>query len=415
MTPERMAGAAFDREFTLAELLRGTDMARLAEGLAALAGPVVRLLDAAGRVLAERGTGTGLARVPLILDLEPVGFLEGTGEVPRLRAAGELVRMVLRANARYLMASELHMETVHADYDELQRRHAALQASESRYRELAAQLEQRVAEQVQIIEQAQRQLYQSEKLAAVGQLAAGVAHEINNPIGFIKSNLNTAQDYVAQLRAFAGRIRSLADPAELQAAWRQADLDFVLEDFAELLQESDHGAARVARIVADLKGFSRIDQVNEEEADLNEIIAQVCNVAAPQVQGRAELVQELGALPRLHCNAAQLGQVLLGMLLNAVQAMDAPGEVRFITDTVAEGIRIRIRDTGRGIPPEHLARLFEPFFTTRDVGQGTGLGLTVARDIVQAHGGSISVDSTLGQGTTFTILLPLGGRRGDAP
>jgi signal transduction histidine kinase len=305
------------------------------------------------------------------------------------------------------MASELHLETVQEDYEELQRKHAALQASEARYRELAAQLEQRVAEQVKTIEAAQRQLYQSEKLASVGQLAAGVAHEINNPIGFIVSNLSTAQGYVQRLNTFAVRLHAAMATAELQQAWREDDLDFVLRDFVALLAESSEGAARVARIVTDLKGFSRVDQVGAEEADINDVIRQVCNVAAGQVRGRAKVTLQLGTLPRLRCNSAQLGQVFLNLLLNAADAVAAPGEIRFESDMAENSIRVRVSDNGRGIAAELLPRIFDPFFTTKTVGSGTGLGLTVSNDIVKAHGGSIEVASTVGKGSTFTVWLPV--------
>jgi signal transduction histidine kinase len=407
MSADRIAGTGFDRELTLDELVRPAERERLAAALAVLIGPTVRLTDSHGGEILARGDGGGGDPVALIGELESIGYLSASADTAQVAAAAQLLHMLLRANARFLMASELHLETVQEDYEELQRKHAALQASEARYRELAAQLEQRVAEQVKTIEAAQRQLYQSEKLVSVGQLAAGVAHEINNPIGFIVSNLSTAQGYVQRLNTFAVRLHAAMATAELQQAWREDDLDFVLRDFVALLAESSEGAARVARIVTDLKGFSRVDQVGAEEADINDVIRQVCNVAAGQVRGRAKVTLQLGTLPRLRCNSAQLGQVFLNLLLNAADAVAAPGEIRFESDMAENSIRVRVSDNGRGIAAELLPRIFDPFFTTKTVGSGTGLGLTVSNDIVKAHGGSIEVASTVGKGSTFTVSLPV--------
>lgn len=407
MTRETIPSADFDRELRLDELLGTADLERLGAALAALLGEAVRLTDARGGELLARGSADGGSRVALRGELEPIAWLESGAPEARTAAAAALLQMTLRANARYVMASELHVLTVHEDYAELQRRHTALQASEARYRELAAHLEQRVAEQVQALEAAQRRLYQSEKLASVGQLAAGVAHEINNPIGFIASNLATARDYVARLAGFAVRLNEGQDAGTLRQAWTDSDLDFVLRDFGDLIEESRTGASRVAHIVADLKGFSRIDQTGDEEADVNALLRQVCNVAQGQLRGRAKVVLDLGELPRLHCNAAGLGQVFLGLLLNAADATPPEGEVRIDTAHAGNEIRVAVRDNGRGIPADVLPRIFDPFFTTKGVGGGTGLGLTVCNDIVRAHGGCIEVDSAPGQGSTFTVCLPL--------
>jgi signal transduction histidine kinase len=407
MSPDAVPAAGFDRELSLDELLRSVERARLADALVALLGAGLRLSDVRGRELLTRGEVHGGARLPVRGEMEPIGYLECDATEAQAAAAVVLLQLILRANARYLMASELHLQAVHEDYAELQRRHAALQESEARYRELALHLEQRVAEQVQTIEATQRRLYQSEKLASVGQLAAGVAHEINNPIGFIASNLNTAQGYLQRLGHWAEQLPTAPDLAAVQQAWTAADLGFVLQDFSDLIDESRSGAARVARIVADLKGFSRVDQGGEEAADINAIIRQVCNVAAGQIRGRLAPVFVLGEVPPLRCNAAQLGQVILNLLLNAADAVTPPGEVTFETSVAQGQLRLRVHDNGSGIPPAVMPRIFDPFFTTKEVGRGTGLGLTVSNDIVRAHGGRIEVDSRPGAGTTFTVWLPL--------
>ena len=201
----------FDREFTLSELLSGVAKERLSAALAGLLGPDFRLSSRLGEVLV--GTAVDLAgavRVAVRHDLEPLGWLEAVAAENKIRAAAALLELLLYQGARYHMAADLHIEVVNADYAALQTQHAALQASEARYRELSRQLESRVQQQVGVIESTQRQLYQAEKMASVGQLAAGVAHEINNPIGFIRSNLSTARGYVERWEKIAPAIRATA-------------------------------------------------------------------------------------------------------------------------------------------------------------------------------------------------------------
>lgn len=398
----------FDREFGLHELLSAAVLGKLGPGLAALLGEDFRLIATDGEVVLG-GTAAldGVRRVAVRHDLEPIAYLESShADDARLSVAAGLVELLLQLSARYRMASEIHIEAIHADYEALQQKHAALMESEARYKALSENLEQRVKEQVKTIEQAERQLYQAEKMASVGQLAAGVAHEINNPIGFIRSNLSTALSYVEKMALLAAPVKA-RDPAGIAAAWQRADMDFVLEDFRSLLGESIDGADRVARIVADLKGFSSVDRTENELVNLNDNLRSVCNVAASQTRDRAEVILELGDIPLLRCQAGRLNQVFLNLLLNAAQAMKEAGEIRIRSAVEDDEIVIRFSDTGCGIEESVLSRIFDPFYTTRDVGSGTGLGLTVSRDIVQAHGGRIGVESKVGAGTTFTIHLPL--------
>jgi len=403
------SGDAFDRELSLRELLGAFASERLGRHLASLLGDF-RLYDEKNQTVLESGSvAADVPTIDIMLDIEPVGRLQAAGNIETLKAAAELVAILLQSQMRYHMASRLHEEQVSHDYQRLQKEHAALLKSELKYRTLAAELEARVQEQVETLKTAERQLYQAEKLASVGQLAAGVAHEINNPIGFIRSNLTSASAYVKDISGLRAAIAS-GDAKKIAAAWKTADMDFLLEDFQSLLQESIVGADRVARIVSDLKGFSSIDHGKEERIDLNESVRTVCNVAGSRIQQKAQLVLELGELPALQCQPGHINDVLLAMLFNATQAVGEGGEIRISTAVEGGDICVRISDNGCGIAPENLSRIFDPFFTTREVGAGTGLGLTVCRDIVRAHGGRIEVESRVGAGTTFTIHLPLKGR-----
>ena len=392
----------FDREFDLAELLAGMPLARMAQILTTLLGGEFRLVTIGGRLMLGRAEPFAQPRRAAIRhDLEALGHVESaSADEARLSAAAGMMELMLQLSARYLMAADLHIETVQEDY-------ASLKESEARYKALSEVLEARVRQQVETIETAQRQLYQAEKLASIGQLAAGVAHEINNPIGFIRSNLGTAQQYVRDLSRLAAQMKT-GDIAQCRAAWEQADMGFVMEDFAALLGESVDGADRVAKIVSDLKGFSNVDQAEEEIVDLNDNLRFASNVLAGQLKDKAELVLELGALPKTLCLPGHLNQVFLNLLLNAAQAIADQGRITVQSDAAGNEIRIRISDNGCGIPAGNLDRIFDPFFTTREVGSGTGLGLTVCRDIVQAHGGRIEVESKVGVGTTFTVYLPVG-------
>lgn len=400
-----MPPEGFDRERGLAELLRGIGIPRLEQALAAAAGGPVRVLDAAGTVLLGAAPSSEEAvRVPLRLDLETAGFLETAGAAAAPLAA--LLELMLLSAARYCMAADLHEEAVHEDFAALQRKHEELQASEARYRTLASDLEQRVAAQVRIIETTQRQLYQAERLASVGQLAAGVAHEINNPIGFVRSNLGSARGYVRKVAELKPAVDA-GDAAQIGAAWRRLDLDFALGDLGGLLDESIVGVDRVARIVADLKGFSNVDRPEEEIVDLNESLKAACNILRTRLPAGATIELDLQPLPKVLCLPGHLNQAFLNVLDNAAQAIASGSGKITVRSNADDEVHVVIADNGCGIAAENLSRVFDPFYTTREVGRGIGLGLTLARDIVTVHNGRIEIDSRLGVGTAVTIHLPV--------
>lgn len=268
------------------------------------------------------------------------------------------------------------------------------------------------------LEEAQNQLLQSEKMASIGQLAAGVAHEINNPIGFVNSNLGTLRRYAEQLlaltQAYVARERGPVD-AELAALKQAADLEFIVEDLPSLLDDSEDGLSRVRKIVQDLKDFSRVDHADWQDADLNAGLESTLNVVMNEVKYRADVRRQYGQLPPVRCLAGQLNQVFLNLIVNAAHAM--PAERRGVI-TLATGVAVQedrdwawieVADDGCGMTPEVQRRIFEPFYTTKPVGKGTGLGLSLSFSIVQKHGGRIELQSAPGEGTRFRVWVPVAG------
>lgn len=274
-------------------------------------------------------------------------------------------------------------------------------------------MQQALAEQQALnrkLEEAHTQLLQSEKLASIGQLAAGVAHELNNPLGFVISNLGTLDTYLRDLMAVVDAGAALLDEAQrarLAPVCAAHDFDYVRGDAFTLIAESREGLDRLRRIVQDLKTFSRPGDSEWREADLNQGLESTLNIVWNELKYKCTVHRDLGELPPVRCRIAQLNQVFLNLLVNAGQAIAERGEITLRTRAAGESVTIEISDTGCGISPEHRQRIFDPFFTTKPVGQGTGLGLSLAYGIIRAHQGRIEVDSTPGQGSTFRIVLPL--------
>ncbi|MEA3221565.1 MAG: ATP-binding protein [Thermodesulfobacteriota bacterium] len=257
-------------------------------------------------------------------------------------------------------------------------------------------------------------ILQSEKMAAIGQLAAGIAHEINNPMGFISSNLGTLNKYVDRLTSFieiqSEVIESLngKDALEgLEQKKKELKLDYIIKDIKDLIDESSDGAGRVKKIVQDLKSFSRVDEEEYKHADINECIETTINIIWNELKYKCTVKKEYGDIPSTKCYPQQLNQVFMNLLVNASQAIEKKGEITIKTWLEDGSINVSISDTGCGIPEENLGKLFEPFFTTKEVGKGTGLGLSITYDIVKKHGGEIKVESQVGKGTTFTINIPV--------
>ncbi len=257
-------------------------------------------------------------------------------------------------------------------------------------------------------------ILQQEKMASIGQLAAGVAHEINNPIGFVTSNLGTLEKYSSNVKKFILDLNEITEQInENEVATRIKEkqvkfkIDYILEDINELIKESLDGAARVKNIVLNLKTFSRLDEMPYKEADINECIESTLNIISNELKYKSTLEKSYGKLPLTKCYAQQLNQVFVNLLINAVQSIEKHGEIKIKTWCEDSSIFVSISDTGCGIPKDKLNRIFEPFFTTKEVGNGIGLGLSIAYDIVKKHNGKITVDSEEGNGTIFLLELPV--------
>lgn len=257
------------------------------------------------------------------------------------------------------------------------------------------------------VEDTQQQLLQSEKMAAIGQLAAGVAHEINNPVGFVNSNLGMLKTYAGQLLTLIDAYEQ-GDTARLEQARKAADLDFLRQDLPALLAESQDGLNRVTRIIQDLKDFSRVDQAERQRADLNAALESTLNVVRNEIKYKADVTLALAPLPEVDCYPAQINQVFMNLLVNAAQAIPERGRIFVRSGVDRDRVWFEIEDTGTGMSEETRRRIFDPFFTTKPVGKGTGLGLSISYDIVvKKHGGSLDVRSTPGEGSCFRIELPL--------
>ena len=263
----------------------------------------------------------------------------------------------------------------------------------------------------------QRQIIQSEKMASIGQLAAGVAHEINNPMGFINSNLATLRKYTTRVAEFIEKIsdqlHSGAPPemiTQVADLRKQLKIDRILTDTVNLIEESIEGAERVKHIVQNLKSFSRVDRAEVSITDINDSLDSTINIAWNEIKYVASLNREYGNIPQIMCHPQQLNQVFLNLLINAAHAMEGKqGNITIRTWCDRPHICISVADTGCGIPEEIRQRIFEPFFTTKEVSKGTGLGLSISYDIIRKHGGDLTVDSEVGQGTIFTVILPIEG------
>jgi two-component system, NtrC family, sensor kinase len=284
--------------------------------------------------------------------------------------------------------------------EELRQRHEELQESNRR------------------LEEAHNQLLQSEKMAAIGQLAAGVAHEINNPVGYVSSNLTTMKGYVENLLQIMDVYSSAeyllsvhkATSETISNIKKSLEFDYIKKDLPDLLRESLEGISRVSEIVTNLKAFSRIDTQELQWSDLHKGMEATLSIVNNELKYKATVIKEYGDIPQIECRLAQINQVFMNLLVNAVQAIEDTGTIWIRTAGEGSWVWVEIEDTGKGIPPEHMNRIFDPFFTTKPVGKGTGLGLSLSYGIIDKHGGHFEIESKVGRGTRFRIWLPIQSR-----
>ncbi len=325
------------------------------------------------------------------------------------------IKIILQSSYKTMLATETHKTVMNQSYEELLESNKKLQASESRYRELAGNLEKEVLKRTEELKRVHAKLLQQDKIASVGQLAAGVAHEINNPLGFISSNINTLQQYVSKFRDMLTTYHDAMEKPDVTAddreqllqKWNKLKLDFIMADVKDLIKESLNGTERVKKIVSDLRGFSHIDEASKVEIDINREIDRTLNVLSHEIPKDAEIIRDYGNLSLFTGNAARICQVFFNIILNAIQAKRDGLRLTITTRSTNHLIRIAFADNGPGIPDNIRNRIFEPFFTTKAVGTGTGMGLNVSYEIITSYGGSIEVESCKDKGTTFSLSLPL--------
>jgi signal transduction histidine kinase len=285
---------------------------------------------------------------------------------------------------------------------------------QKKYVEELEQKNQRLQELYQSLKETQSQLIQSEKMASLGQLVAGIAHELNNPISFVYANMKELENYLAEIDRILTTIKSqlvttsdkksnLIDVGNLQS---NADIDFIQKDIKDLIKESLEGSHRVKDVVQNLKNFSRLDEAEIKPVDLHEGLESTLTLLGNELKNRIIVHKNYGTIPLVECQPGHINQVFMNILINAIQAIGKNGDIWISTKTTNEKVEITIRDNGKGIPEEIRNKIFDPFFTTKPVGEGTGLGLSINYGIIEKHGGTIELESEVGKGTKFIIILP---------
>lgn len=288
----------------------------------------------------------------------------------------------------------------------------------------AKKLERKIDLHTSELREQQQLLVHSEKMASIGQLAAGVAHEINNPCGFVMGNLEVLADYKNNIQtlllhytelesylksdSFSNNIEIKKHLKKLNEIKQEMDIEYIMEDIGSLINDSLQGTERIRKIVQDLKIFSRVDSDEIKNIDINEdIIELALRLVSNELKYKCTIKKFLSPMPEYACNAGELSQVIMNLLINASDAIEENGTITISSCHDESSIRIQVADTGSGIKPEHINSLFDPFFTTKEVGKGTGLGLSISHGIIEKHGGTILASSVLGVGSTFAVTLPL--------
>jgi two-component system, NtrC family, sensor kinase len=448
----------FDREYTIEELLHLDVLTGLSRGSAAmLPGKWVMFTDtghchhASGNWLPgvfetieavikhrhpdhetaiDHGDENTTLLFPVEYELEIKGYLgihASTEDKPQCRRLGRammnLLKQLMRLSHRTMLTSGLHGLVVEESYTELKDKAEQLARSEEKYRKLSESLEIEVQKKTEEIRLAHAQMMQQEKMAAIGQLSAGMAHEINNPLGFILSNLSSLKSYGDDLAKLMSGYRVLSDLCRdqvaeddntaiasqtriIQEVEQALDGEFLLSDIPVLVDESVTGARRIKKIVKDLKAVARPGETRQELINIHESIDAVLTIVDNRFQGGVTVAKSYGPVPLVSGFPQEISQIWLNLIVNALDAIGDDGTLEVTTKTDKGDVRVSFRDSGPGIPPEHLGKIFDPFFTTKEVGQGTGLGLHLVYNLAAKHGGQVAVHSEVGQGSCFSVQLP---------
>jgi signal transduction histidine kinase len=307
-------------------------------------------------------------------------------------------------------------------FRDLDRANAELKNTNEHLEEMVTDRTRDLESTLSELKESQTQLIQSEKMASLGQMVAGVAHEINTPLGYVRSNSEILGGSLAEVeqlnKSYRDVFAALNNPAateqdiaqsvqDLQGLEQDLQPDELFGELRQLLGDNDHGLKQITELVASLKDFSRLDRAKNDQFDVNDGIESTLKIAANQLKNGIEVERKLGTLPKIECSPSQINQVFLNIITNASQAIEGPGKITISTVSAGDHVIIRIQDTGRGMDEETRKHIFDPFYTTKPVGQGTGLGLSIVFRIIEEHGGRINVKSTPGEGTEFVVALPI--------
>jgi two-component system, NtrC family, sensor kinase len=406
-------------DLKLENILRDEEVMPLLRDILCAGSSLAMITATEGKVLWTAGPDSADSHVvkkSLTIEGKTAGYLTIKGEKPLediARITGNALNLLVQTNLKSRLTSEVDLLVLNQSNAELLEINKQLATSEKKYRDLSEHLEEKVKERTNELRQVHTRLLQQEKMASIGQLAAGIAHEINNPMGFVMSNLNTLKTYMARSREILEMCRLAAESGKVvpefadtfSEQWKRFKMDAVISDADDLIHESLDGAERVKHIVSNLRVISHIDEDETGMIDINEELGIILNLLNQEVPSGANIVKEFSPLPKLTCNPGLMSQGFFNIILNALQSRKDGLEVVVTTLCSDNQIIIRIADNGPGIPDAIIGRVFDPFFTTKEVGKGTGLGLSIVYDIITSHGGTIEVQGR--NGATFEIKLPI--------
>jgi signal transduction histidine kinase len=423
MNMDRKLDFVIGEDKNLAQLLDASEALMLLDGALRAGACGAEITDSAGVLLAGRGVESPhTVRRIISVEGEPSGTVAVSALAPGSTVEGiadmlhAALQTLINGAMKRMLTSEAHTTVVNQSYDELLETNRRLGVSEQQFRELAATLEIKVRERTEELNRAYAVMLQKEKLAAIGGLAAGMAHEINNPIGFVTSNLHTLAKYAAKLKEMLEFYRLTCEPAipeqlakQVENRWRELKISFVFTDIDGLVKQSLDGAERVQKLVADMKGFSHVDEAGPTSTDINLELEQTLSVLQHETRQGTIINRNFGPVPKVFLNPSLISQAFLQIIQNALQLKTPNLTIELKTWQQGDTVLVHIADNGPGIPSDIRDRIFEPFFTTKDVGQGTGMGLTVADQAIQACGGTIAIACPPDGGTVFTVSIPTGG------